>query len=236
MAGYIKDKRLIVGLIILLAGVLLLLHEFSFFDWSFPRYFFSWKMLVIAIGIVLFLLKREGFILIGLGLVFLLPDIFPEHGWSAWQFWPIMLVAIGVSLLFRSRSDKKCMSGNCGKSVNESNGDLIDDVAVFGGGERFIYSQNFRGGKCFSFFGGSVINFTNAKLAEDHNILDITAFFGGTSFIIPDDWDVKIEVTALFGGFSDKRKFSRTVVPEPGKELHIKGLVIFGGGEIKSEL
>ena len=47
------------------------------------------------------------------------------------------------------------------------------------------------------------------------------------------NWDVKIDVIAIFGGFSDKRR-NMTTSSEGDRRLVIKGIAIFGGGEIKS--
>jgi hypothetical protein len=56
--------------------------------------------------------------------------------------------------------------------------------------------------------------------------------FGGSNLIVPDDWKVKSEVVSILGGFSDKR----LIVPNPDTEktLLVKGVVIFGGLELKS--
>ena len=60
--------------------------------------------------------------------------------------------------------------------------------------------------------------------------------FGGSTFIVPPDWNVRVEVTPLFGGFTDKRAASTqdTGVKDPRKELFITGFVMFGGGEVKN--
>ena len=58
--------------------------------------------------------------------------------------------------------------------------------------------------------------------------------FGGGTFYVPSDWSVKADVTAVFGGFSDKRRTNIENTTDPEKVLHIKGMVLFGGGEIKT--
>jgi hypothetical protein len=58
--------------------------------------------------------------------------------------------------------------------------------------------------------------------------------FGGSTIVVPADWDIKIDVVAVFGGFSDKRYKSKEIPGTSNKRLYIKGLVVFGGGEIKS--
>ena len=113
--------------------------------------------------------------------------------------------------------------------------DIIDEVAVFGGGDRNIVSQNFQGGKILAIFGGSNFYMTKARLAPGKNYIDILAIFGGLKMVVPEDWTVRINVISVFGGFSDKHKIH---VPDenmkPESELIIKGFVLFGGGEIKS--
>ncbi|MDD3132774.1 MAG: LiaF-related protein, partial [Bacteroidales bacterium] len=83
-------------------------------------------------------------------------------------------------------------------------------------------------------FGGSEINLTQAQLAPGNNNLEITAIFGGSTLIVPPEWQIKVNVTAVFGGISDKRYKRRDVPTDETKILYIDGLVLFGGGEIKS--
>ena len=139
--------------------------------------------------------------------------------------WPMILVAFGLVLITRRTNKQK---------IPPDSMDYIDDMAVFGGGDKMITSQNFRGGKLTSVFGGSKINLLRADLAKGQNVIDIFAMFGGTKLIVPAGWTVKIEVTSLFGGFSDKRPAPPDNVIDPSKELVIKGILIFGGGDIVS--
>jgi hypothetical protein len=57
--------------------------------------------------------------------------------------------------------------------------------------------------------------------------------FGGTKLIIPGNWQVKSEATSLFGGFTDKRHIKPDQLISD-KVLLIKGVVLFGGVEIKN--
>ena len=95
-------------------------------------------------------------------------------------------------------------------------------------------SDNFKGGRLTSIFGGSEINLTNCKLAEGKNVIDVFMVFGGNVLIVPPDWSIKIEVVSIFGGFSDKRHNFTDESKKENKELYIKGMAIFGGGEIKN--
>jgi predicted membrane protein len=107
-------------------------------------------------------------------------------------------------------------------------------VAVFSGGDRIITSQNFKGGRITSIFGGSKINLMNSKLAEGPQVLDTMSVFGGSTIIVPADWTVRVEVVAIFGGFSDRRERMPNIVYDQNTMLVIKGMAIFGGGEVKT--
>ena len=112
--------------------------------------------------------------------------------------------------------------------------DFFDDFVVFGGREVFINSQNFYGGKITTIFGGAEYDLRNALLSNNGAVIDSVAVFGGCGFKVPPDWTVKNEVTAVFGGFSDKRGASpHQVISDPSKTLVIKGFTAFGGIEIK---
>jgi len=73
-----------------------------------------------------------------------------------------------------------------------------------------------------------------AGLSSGNNVIDMFCMFGGTTLIVPSDWEINVDVTAVFGGYVDKRYKSKSLTPDNTKRLNITGLVLFGGGEIKS--
>jgi predicted membrane protein len=173
--------------------------------------------------------KTTGFVLMGVGGLFLLPIIF-DWGFH-WKgiFWPVILIVVGIFII-RKRSE--CMPNSKERSGNESS--YIDELNVFGGGEKVINTNNFKGGKVTCVFGGTELNLTNANLAEGTNVIDVFTMFGGCVLIVPSDWEVKVEVSAILGGVADKRIPTTNYIVEPKKELIIKGIVALGGCEIKS--
>ena len=82
-------------------------------------------------------------------------------------------------------------------------------------------------------FGGSELLFNESIPHPDGCVLDVLFLFGGSKMIIPEDWNVKSEVVSIFGGFSDKRPV-KNAASDSEKKIVIRGIVIFGGGEIKS--
>ena len=222
-------KRTTTGILFLLAGGLLLLRNFDMLSWQFENILFSWQMLLIAIGFISLSGRNytSAIILFSIGLFFLIPDIFTFDINFVQIFWPTIIIIIGLSLLLRHGGLK---NKHFKKGVLE---DVIDEVNVFGGGERIINSEFFEGGKITCIFGGSTVNLKNVKLKNGYAEVELTAIFGGAKLIVPDNWNVKVEATSIFGGINDKRALK--IADEPSYEtLVIRGAAIFGGGEILS--
>jgi predicted membrane protein len=229
VAHGVKRKSLVFGLLVLGLGFAWLLHNFGMIGERAWDVIFSWQMLLIAIGIVNIANDANrgiGWILIAVGGFFMVSEYYDLPTSFRHVFWPALLIVIGLVLIFGSgkvfhRRDFTISKGE----------DFIEEVAVFGGRERFVNSQSFRGGKIVSVFGGSKLDLTKAQLADGHVEIEIVSIFGGSTLILPADWNVKLEVFNIFGGYGDKRirgqvDFNKTVV--------VKGVAIFGGGEIKS--
>lgn len=229
----LNDKRLWLGMILIIIGGAWLLDNLNIIPHFLPHYLFSWKSFLILLGFYFMFGRKKqevGIIMIAIGGIFLLQDIGLFHVRNIWHiFWPVIVMVIGISLIIRRSGHKAAASGD------DKNGglDFMDDFAVFGGRERTINSQDFRGGKLTAIFGSSLIDCRGADLAKGRNVLDIFVIFGGTEVLVPPDWTVHVEIFSLLGGFSDKRSSVVKVVPNPDKVLVIKGFVMFGGGEVK---
>jgi predicted membrane protein len=233
-----SDKRLVTGLVIVLAGLLVLAANF-FIDKGSPLYerIYTWEMIIIGVGLIALVVsenKGTGIMLIVVGGALYLYRHYFRERYADINFWhifiPAILIIVGLLLIFRRKGIK--MSD--GEPI-ESGDDYIDDVAIFGGGEKIISSSNFKGGRVTAIFGGSNLDMKNVKLAEGAQYIDILAIFGGMTLLVPEDWDIKVQVVSIFGGFSDKHRISKAEEQKENKKrLIIKGLAIFGGGEIKS--
>ena len=142
-------------------------------------------------------------------------------------FWPSLIILMGIGLIYASLTVYRKRQW----ILSNSSDNMLEEVAVFGGGVKNVNSNAFRGGAMINVFGGSKIDFTNSELATGTQELNFVSVFGGSSLIIPSDWHVKIEVVSIFGNFSDKRTLTSV---DYTKTLIIKGVAIFGGGDIKS--
>ena len=225
--------HLLLGVVLMFLGLFLIADLADIVPWRLRDFIFTWQALLIFLGLV-FLSNKEnkgtGVILIVIGSFFLLPRFFDVPYYWRSLFWPAMLILLGLVVIFSSRRHKGGATV-FGSNKRTSSEDWLDDVTIFGGGDKIINSQQFQGGKLTHIFGGSKVDFTRAKLAPGKNHLEVVMIFGGTKLIVPESWNVKLELTSVFGGFSDKR-VKTMVVSESDRSLHITGVNVFGGGEI----
>lgn len=223
-----KNKTVAFGILVMVAGLALMLRNLGVMDRSISGIIFSWQMLIIVVGLINTFghSKAWGFLLMIVGGAFLIAKIYGVP-LSFWQVaLPSLVILVGVALLLSSVS---FFSKRRVDKVRDSD-DVIEDVAVFAGSERSIHSESFKGGKILAIFGGSKLNMSKVVLAPGVNELEIVCVFGGVSLIVPHDWNIKVEVFNIFGGYEDKRSVS---LVDMNKTLVIKGVTVFGGGEVK---
>ncbi len=226
------NNRILIGVMLVLAGLFLVIRNTGLFPDFIDHVIFSWPMLLVAIGLVITLggsEKTAGVIVMAVGGFFLIPTIFRETFHAYNLFWPSIFVIIGVILIVSRHK-----GWNSVTSRGTSGTDFIDFVNIFGGGDRRIVSENFKGGKVTCIFGGMELDLTKAKLAPGKNEIEIACIFGGATIIVPDNWFVSIEVTPILGGFTDSRKLTGGGTAGQTSQLVLKGAVIFGGGELKT--
>ena len=220
------QPKLLTGLIVIIVGALLLFRNLDFLDFTIPNFIFSWQTILIIIGSILIISaknKSAGLVLITVGVLCLIPE-----------YWPIALILLGLFIIFRKsgfRLGKNDSDPNLG---GDSKNKSINEVSIFGGGDRYFNIENFIGGNITAIFGGSKIDLMDCTLAEGKNAIDLFFVFGGSTFQIPNNWRVEIQTISIFGGFSDKRVLPAERNFDEENVLIFKGLILFGGGEIKS--
>jgi len=233
------------GFIIVIIGFAFLLNNMGL---NIPRWIFSWSNFLIALGV--FIGVRRNFKGIGWLILILIGayntlDNIPGLDLDLSKYaLGIGLVIVGGFLIFRpkdtlafrkKRKDKNKAEFDFNEATDKktvNNNDVIEVMAVFGGSNQTVYSKNFQGGDITAVFGGADIVMTQADFPETVS-LDVTAVFGGIKLIVPQNWAIKSNVTALFGSVEDKRSHVMPVA-EMKKTLILDGTALFGGIEIKS--
>jgi predicted membrane protein len=223
------------GALVIAAGLLLLARNTGFLNPTVSRILFSWEMLLIAIGIINIFWRESiwsGIILIGIGSFFLLVNFY-HMPFGTWQiFLPALIILAGLKMIFGPSHRKNKWHNHRIFEQTVASDDFFEDIAIFGGGERRIVTPNFKGGSMVAAFGGSKVDLTHSNIAAgDRPMIEVVCIFGGSGLIVPSDWNVKVEVFNIFGGYVDKRIQSQV---DSNKTLIIKGVTVFGGGEVKS--
>jgi len=233
------------GILILTAGFLWLLDSMGVF--FLPHWVFTWKFLLIGIGLLIGINRRfrgAGWLIpIIIGTVFLLEEI-PSLQFEVRQYaFPVAIIAIGFLITYKaitSRGSKKddandssrvrTSFGSDDSTAQVSSDDMIDIRNQFASVKRKIISKNFKGGKISSSFGNVELDLSQADI-DGVVTINIDQTFSGLELVIPANWEVKPEVNITLAGIEENRN---TVVPSPNKVLVLTGSCTLSGIEIKS--
>ena len=234
------QKKGMLGIIVILAGLALLLFNTGFIPDYFRHIIISWPMLLVAIGIVSLIGAENripGIILVVIGGFFLFPRIFDLNIDFAHLFWPLILICLGILILFRRFPHPRDWSHRLGTSPRNvtaaSDQGFVFEDHIFSSTEKRIINKEFKGGRVNVIFGGIKLDLTQASLAEGTHDLEVNVIFGGATIIVPCEWKIQLKNTSVFGGFSDKR-FCIKEAADPSRVLTIRASAVFGGGEIKT--
>jgi predicted membrane protein len=231
------------GLFLVFIGVLFLLHRIPATSGFFPHWFFTWPTLLIGIGI--FSGIKNGFRNIAWLVFILIGSYALAHennliGLNLRPYaFPIGIILVGLMVMFKR--NQRCKTRGARAWQRERNyqveptvatDDVVQVNSMFGSVERNVFSKDFKGGSISCFFGGAQVNFSQADF-QGTVVVDVSLMFGGADIIIPSNWNLKNEMSVVFGGIEDRRS-APAGISESGKTLILKGNVMFGGVEIKS--
>lgn len=219
---------LVWGALIVAAGVALLLDHLGFIVLG--SLFRFWPMILVFFGVGhLFTPSSRawGVILVSIGALLQL-DKLGIIRFSFAEMWPIAIIAVGVFLMWSALRRPLPASGTADST------DMFNAIAIFSGCERRVKSQNFKGGRATSIFGGVELDLRDAKIEGDEATIEINCIFGGAEIRVPESWNVHSKSIPILGGFSDKTHISAAEDPAGGKRktLIITGAIVFGGVEI----
>lgn len=244
--------KVMAGLILIFFGILFALESLGwaagFQIWEF------WPVILIVVGINHVVRPRQagqrtwGVLEIAFGLFFLLRTL--GVFWiSFWKIWPAFLVLAGLHLIWQAWASRRAGAPGIGERAHEGaiagleatrglRGETaasrtLEELAFFGGGDRVIRTEDFRGGSVNVIFGGFDIDLREAVMKEDSATIDVFVCFGGLDLRVPADWTVVIQVTPIFGSSEYKPAPGGPLAGSARKTLTITGAVIFGGVEVK---
>lgn len=206
-------SKLLIGLVIIAAGVILLLKNLGVTDISILPY---WPILLIVWGANAFFSGSRNpgalgmsFFVIVLGFLILARNL----EWMQVDFGrifslivPVVIILLGLSL-FSGRSFT-------GKT----------NTAFLGGMERGKSEPwELESGSYFAFMGGIELDLRHAIIPEGETVLDLTAFMGGIEVRVPGNISVEADGFAVLGGVDFFGKGSGGVVGSTRNSLKAEG-------------
>lgn len=212
------------GLLIILAGVLLLLDNLNIYPIR-DLFDYLWPSALILIGIFSMIEQRRinlfHLIITAVGIIFLAINLdLIEREAIVNMIVPGIVILFGLSLVF----------GHRGFSVNVS--DKSDIVAVFGGTKHKSNNKQFEKVEVSAVFGSADVDLSDIELKGDKGVVTINAVFGGADVRLPRKYAVKVIGSGpVFGGFEDKTSSMDAKVA--GKVIEVNYSVVFGAIEIR---
>ncbi len=170
----------------------------------------------------------SGGVLIIIGAVFLSATLGIVNWGRIWRFWPVLLILAGLQIIYQSRGK----SGLFTRANRTSDDNYFSFSAIFAGNSHKITSQELRGGDSLALFGGVDIDLTTARPIADKCTLSLTALFGGIDLVVPDNWELVVSGTPIFG--SVENKIRRRESSEDKQTVYINTSVLFGSVEINN--
>ena len=140
---------------------------------------------------------------------------------------PAILVAIGISFIFKDTINSKLNKEI--KKLNENKKGQNEYCATFAGQDVRFDNEEFKGTDLTAVFGGVKCDLRKAIINED-TVINCSAIFGGIEIFIPENVNIKIKSTPIFGGVSDKSLHANK---EAVHTIYINSTCVFGGVDIK---
>ncbi len=219
-----KVKGVIYGLIVVAIGVVLGLNALKITD--IDLFFDGWWTLLIIVPSALSLLtshnKWSGIVGVLVGVVLLLNcrDILDFA--LLWKIvLPVLIIAIGLKIIFSNLFKKK--------PFPKLSATVKNNVALFSGQEYKYVGEIFKGSVYTAVFGGIECDLRGAMI-ENNAVIDANAVFGGIDILLPENVNVKIKSTALFGGVDseDHKNSDENVIT-----VYVNAKALFGGVDVK---
>ena len=227
------SSQVVLGLLVVGMGVLFLLDNLDILNFRHAIGF--WPLAFIVAGCVALFgngtrsgrsSSYMGGVLIAIGLLMVVSRM--GYFYISWgTLWPLVMIALGGLVLYRSLGPGRVTREDVVAGAGPDN--VVDIVAVLGGFERRVSTQDFRGGEITAVMGGCALDLRDASIVKEA-VINVFTVWGGINIKVPPDWTVVLNGTPVMGGFAEKTARP----PDASKRLVITGYAIMGGVEVRN--
>ncbi|MCC2955209.1 cell wall-active antibiotics response protein [Massilia sp. IC2-477] len=227
------SSQVVLGLLVILAGVLFLLDNLHILDLH--RAVSFWPVVFIIVGTVKLLDTQTrggqilGGVFIAVGVLMIL-DRLDIIDFNVHTLWPLFFIGFGLYTLYKARTGQRLIQIDGVKDEKDLGGSGVLNVnAILGGIERRVFTPDFRGGEVSAVMGGCDLDLRNSSI-QGEAVVTVFAFWGGVTLKVPPDWTVVLNGTPIMGGFEEKT----AIPPDDSKRLIVRGYAIMGGVEVRN--
>ena len=221
-----KLNRILWGLVFIVLGVIIALNVFNIID--FNIFFRGWWTLFIIVPCFIGLFDNTNESKIGniVGLVIGILLLLMCLGLFRFDtliklFIPAIFVIIGLYLIIGS-SIKTQVKEKI-KSTDKDN--LVSICATFA--EKNEKPNKFNGAKLDAIFGSVFLDLSDASI-KNESVIVASSIFGSVNIKVPEDVEIRIKSTPVFGGVTNKSKGKNEK-----KIIYIEAYAVFGSVDIK---
>lgn len=222
-------SKILWGLFLITIGVILGLNSLEITNINiFFKGWWSFLFIIIPSFIGLFEKNKEDktaniiFLVIGISLLLAAQNII-SFKLIVKLAVPFILVAIGISFILN-----ETIKTNITKKIKQTNSDDLENIiATFAEQKINKINESFNGAKIDAVFGGVLLDLRGSKLNKE-TVIKTSSIFGGVEIILPEDVEIKIKATPIFGGVSNKH-----INNNAKKTIYLDAFCMFGGVDIK---
>lgn len=195
-------------------------------------FFSGWWTLFIIVPSFIGLFKEDEKmgnmigLLVGIVLLLCCQDILDFN--IIWKLiFPAVLVIIGLSFIFKDTLHTKINKEI--KKLNEKQKGENQYCSTFAGQNINFDNQEFNGADLTAVFGGVKCDLRKALINGD-TLINCSTIFGGIEIYVPENVEVRVKSTPIFGGVSDKSSHNHN---ENTPIIYLNATCVFGGVDIK---
>lgn len=216
---------MLIGIILILLGVYFIVKMLCpGFDINI-NWNIIWPVILMVLGIEGIIRSKKldlfNVILTLIGVIYLLSGLKIIGNINGKFVIAIILIGAGISFILSSLGKKKVKKISKDKMINYNG--IFSDV------KEVISSKDFKGANCYSIFGDIKLDLKNTSLKDD-TVINCYAIFGGIDLIMPDDVNIIIHSSSLFGGVNNKTSNKNS---DNKKTIYINVTAIFGDVDVK---
>ncbi|AEH61176.1 putative transmembrane protein [Methanosalsum zhilinae DSM 4017] len=225
------SSQVLLGILVLLLGILLLIRNLEIYDTGqLLQYIPS---LFILLGVYILIKSRftsiTGPVIIILIATFVQLLVLEIVTWGTLiTWWPIIFILIGLDILLKRKRRS---------STPKRSDQKVDITAVFDEVNLSNNSPDFKGGNISVVLGDSELDLKDAEIGSSPAKINVTVLLGEADIIVPEDWQVEMDLINILGDIYDKRpnRSGDKEVSTEKPDLIITGTVILGDFSIKDK-